>query len=60
MSDNRQSLSDLAELTKEPTAAPAPEPTEEASAPAEETPVAPPPAEAAPLREQQLDKYGRA
>jgi len=60
MMADKKSLSDLAELTKEPTAAPAPEPTEEASASAEETPVAPPPAEAAPLREQQLDKYGRA
>ena len=57
---DKKSLSDLAELTKEPTAAPAPETEAEASAPAEETPPAPPPSEAAPLREQQLDKYGRA
>ena len=56
---DKKSLSDLAELTKEPTAAPAPEATE-AEAPADETPAAPPPVEAAPLREQQLDKYGRA
>jgi small subunit ribosomal protein S9 len=56
---DKKSLSDLAELTKEPTAAPAPEPAE-AQAPADETPAPPPPAEAAPLREQQLDKYGRA
>ena len=56
---DKKSLSDLAELTKEPTEAPAPEATE-ASAPADETPAAPPPVEAAPLREQQLDKYGRA
>ena len=57
---DKKSLSDLAELTKEPTAAPAPEAETEAQAPADEAPAAPPPAEAAPLREQQLDKYGRA
>ena len=57
---DKKSLSDLAELTKEPTEAPAPEATE-AQAPADEAPAAPPPpVEAAPLREQQLDKYGRA
>ena len=56
---DKKSLSDLAELTKEPTAAPAEEATE-AQAPADETAAAPPPVEAAPLREQQLDKYGRA
>src|SRR5690348_18502856 len=56
---DKKSLSDLAELTKEPTAPPAPEATE-ADIPADETPAAPPPAQAAPLREQQLDKYGRA
>jgi small subunit ribosomal protein S9 len=57
---DKKSLSDLAELTKEPTAAPEPEATE-AAAPADEAPAAPPPpVEAAPLREQQLDKYGRA
>ena len=59
MMADKKSLSDLAELTKEPTAAPAPEATE-AEAPADETPATPPPVEAAPLREQQLDKYGRA
>ena len=54
---DKKSLSDLAELTKEETpAAPAAEATE-AEAPAEATP---PPAEPMPLREQQLDKYGRA
>ena len=53
MSDNRQSLSDLAELTRAD-AAPATPATE---APAE---AAPPAQEQAPLREQQLDKYGRA
>jgi small subunit ribosomal protein S9 len=57
---DKKSLSDLAELTKEPTEVPAPEATEEAAAPAEEVPAAPPPVEAAPLREQQLDKFGRA
>jgi small subunit ribosomal protein S9 len=57
---DKKSLSDLADLTKEPAAAPAPEATEaEAEAPAVET-AAPPPVEAAPLREQQLDKHGRA
>ena len=57
---DKKSLSDLAELTQEPAQAPAPEANEEA-APADETAAAPPPpVEAAPLREQQLDKYGRA
>ena len=57
---DKKSLSDLAELTKEPAAeAPAAEATE-AQAPEAETPAAPPPAEPTPLREQQLDKYGRA
>ena len=53
MSDTRQSLSDLAELTDGQ--APAEAPTEEGAA----APVAPQ-APAAPLREQQLDKQGRA
>ena len=54
---DKKSLSDLAELTKEPTVAPAPE----AEAPTEEAAEAPPPVqEPAPLREQQLDKQGRA
>ena len=56
---DKKSLSDLAELTQEQAAAPAPE--AEAQAPEGEAPAAPPPArEPAPLREQQLDKYGRA
>jgi small subunit ribosomal protein S9 len=56
---DKKSLSDLAELTKEPAETPAAE--AEAQAPADETPAAPPPTqEAAPLREQQLDKQGRA
>ena len=55
---DKKSLSDLAELTKEETAVPAPEAeASEAEAPAE---AAPPPAEEAPIREQQLDKHGRA
>ena len=57
MSDNRESIADQLGATPAPVA-PAPE------APAAEAPEAPeaaPPAqEAAPLREQQLDKYGRA
>jgi small subunit ribosomal protein S9 len=68
MADKKsKSLSDLGELTKEPTAeAPAAEveaqaETDAGAVAAEETPAAPPPVqEAAPLREQQLDKYGRA
>ena len=56
---DKKSLSDLGELTnKEEAPAPAPEaPAEEAAAEAQ---PAPPPTEAAPLREQQLDKQGRA
>ncbi len=54
MSDNRQSLSDLAELTRGD-AAPA-----AAAAPEAPVDAAPPAQEQAPLREQQLDKYGRA
>ena len=57
MSDNRQSLSELAELTGQQAAQPAPA----AEAPAEAAAPTPPPAQAdTPLREQQLDKYGRA
>jgi len=57
MSDNRQSLSDLADLTgaaRPAPAAAAPEGGEAPAAPAE--PATP----SAPLREQQLDKQGRA
>ncbi|MFL6765704.1 MAG: 30S ribosomal protein S9 [Sphingomicrobium sp.] len=53
MSDTRESIADQLGATPAP-AAPAPE------APAAEVPAAPPPQEAAPLREQQIDKYGRA
>ena len=60
MSDNRQSLSDLAELTGQQAAQPAPAPAAE-EAPAETGAPTPPPAQAeTPLREQQLDKFGRA
>ncbi len=53
MSDTRESIAD--QLGAAPVPAPAaPE------APQAETPAAPPPAAAAALREQQLDKYGRA
>jgi small subunit ribosomal protein S9 len=59
----KKSLSDLADLTKEPKAAPAVE-ADAAEAPAtdEAAAAAPPPPvqEAAPLREQQIDKQGRA
>jgi small subunit ribosomal protein S9 len=53
MSDTRESIADQLGATPAP-AAPAPE------ASAAEAPVAPPRQEAAPLREQQLDKHGRA
>jgi len=54
MSDTRESIADQLGAT------PAPAPVTEAEAPAAETPPAPPPVDAAPLREQQLDKFGRA
>ena len=61
MSDNRQSLSDLAELTGQQAAQAAPAPEAAAEAPAEDAAPTPPPAQAeTPLREQQLDKFGRA
>ncbi|HEV2596612.1 MAG TPA: 30S ribosomal protein S9 [Sphingomicrobium sp.] len=55
MSDTRESIADQLGTT------PAPSPTP-AQAPTADSPPPPPapPAEAAPLREQQLDKYGRA
>ena len=56
MSDTRESIAD--QLGATPAPGPAPEP--EAPAAADEAPAAPPVQEAAPLREQQLDKYGRA
>jgi small subunit ribosomal protein S9 len=61
MSDTRQSLSDLAELTGQQAAQPAPAAEAADAAPAEAAPPPPPPAQSeAPLREQQLDKFGRA
>ena len=55
MSDTRETIAE--QLGATPAPAPAPEP----EAPAAEAPEAAPPAqEAVPLREQQLDKYGRA
>jgi small subunit ribosomal protein S9 len=58
MADNRQSLSDLANLTKQGAApaAPAAAPEAEGEAPAQLAPTGP----AAVLREQELDAYGRA
>jgi small subunit ribosomal protein S9 len=54
---DKKSLSDLAELTKEEAAVAAVEaPTEDTA----EAAPPPPPVEAAPIREQQLDKQGRA
>jgi small subunit ribosomal protein S9 len=66
MSDTLQSLSDLAKLTGEAAEAPAEAPAAEAAAPAEAADAAEAPAPAqplaptTPLREQQLDKQGRA
>ena len=62
MSDNRQSLSDLAELTGQQASQPAPaaEAADAAPAEAEAAPPPPPAQSEAPLREQQLDKHGRA
>ena len=57
MSDNRQSLSDLAALTG--AQAPTPPPADAAAADEAGTPAEPQQPEA-PLREQQLDKFGRA
>jgi small subunit ribosomal protein S9 len=59
MSDNRQSLSDLGQLTGGPAAAPAATPEAGGDSDAGFAPQQPPQPEA-PLREQQLDKFGRA
>ena len=61
MSDTRESIADQLGATPAPAEAPAAEaPAAEAPA-AEEASAAPPPVqESAPLREQQLDKHGRA
>jgi small subunit ribosomal protein S9 len=55
---DKKSLSDLAELTKDEAAAAAPEAPAETAA--EEAAPPPPPVQEAPIREQQLDKQGRA
>ncbi|MGZ8283914.1 MAG: 30S ribosomal protein S9 [Allosphingosinicella sp.] len=62
MSDTRQSLSDLADLASTETAGPAPTAAEPAGTGDSGEPAAPPAPQAppAPLREQQLDKQGRA
>ena len=57
MSDNRQSLSDLASLTQQAAQAPASSETAAADA-GSEAPVQTQPT--TPLRQQELDKYGRA
>jgi len=57
MSDNRQSLTDLAALTG---AAPAPAPSAEAPAYTTEAPAAAPALPTTPLREQEIDAQGRA
>src|SRR4051794_8870688 len=54
MSDTRESIADQLGIT------PAPVPAEADAPAAEAPPAAPPIQEAAPLREQQLDKFGRA
>ena len=55
MSDTRETIAEQLGAT------PAPPPAPEPEAPAAEAPeAAPPPQESAPLREQQLDKHGRA
>jgi len=63
MSDTRQSLADLANLTNQPApAAAAPVAADAAAVPAgDEAPAAPQaPVQTMPLREQQIDKQGRA
>jgi len=55
MSDTRESIADQLGATPAPPPPPAAD-----EAPAETEAAAPPPVEAAPLREQQLDKFGRA
>jgi small subunit ribosomal protein S9 len=54
MSDTRETIAEQLGAT------PAPPPAAEPEAPAAEAPPPPPVQEPAPLREQQLDKYGRA
>ena len=58
---DKKSLSDLAELTNTPVAAPPPPPPADAvEGAADDTPPPPPPPEPMPLREQVIDKQGRA
>ena len=59
MTDNRQSLADLADLQRDAAAAPAPS-TEAAAADGEAAAPMQPAQPAAPLREQELDAQGRA
>jgi small subunit ribosomal protein S9 len=56
---DKKSLSDLAELTNTPVEAPPPAPPEAIEGAADDTPPPPPP-EPMPLREQVIDKHGRA
>ena len=60
MSDNRQSLADLAALTGQQAATPAPAPAAAIITPGDEPAPERPAQPATPLREQQLDKQGRA
>jgi small subunit ribosomal protein S9 len=57
---DKKSLSDLAELTNTPVEAPPPAPPEAVEGAADDTPPPPPPPEPMPLREQVIDKHGRA
>jgi len=57
---DKKSLSDLAELTNTPVEAPPPAPPEAVEGAADDAPPPPPPPEPMPLREQVIDKHGRA
>ena len=57
---DKKSLSDLAELTNTPVAAPPPAEPDAVEAAGDDTPAPPPPPEPMPLREQVIDKHGRA
>jgi small subunit ribosomal protein S9 len=60
MAEKKKSLSDLGALTQEKPAAETPVEAEAVASPDETPAAAPPVREAMPLREQQLDKQGRA
>jgi small subunit ribosomal protein S9 len=62
MSDNRQSLSDLAQIAADAVAAPVAAPVTHVDAGEVDAPVAPiaPPVSTMPLREQEIDSLGRA